>query len=141
MNEQETNSDGSGSSGGGGGSPTTGGSTGNSRSITARQSSNSTASDNSTTSSSSDPYDVVIDDKAFHETYLAPFCDAVKSGVAGTMCAMNKVNGTYSVRSIPLFSWVLSANYSSLWTTLREAIALGTYVPSVVCIKADTEIN
>ncbi|KAN0112867.1 glycoside hydrolase family 3 protein [Hyaloscypha variabilis] len=96
MNEQETNSDGSGSSGGGGGSPTTGGSTGNSRSITARQSSNSTASDNLTTSSSSDPYDVVIDDKAFHETYLAPFCDAVKSGVAGTMCAMNKVNGTYS---------------------------------------------
>lgn len=78
LNEQETNRDGSssGGMGGGGGSPPTGAT--NSSTIAARQSSNSTTS-NSTTSSSSESYSVTIGDKAFHETYLAPFYDASKS--------------------------------------------------------------
>ncbi len=119
MNEQETNRDSSGSSGGGGGSTPDGGSMGNSSSISVRQSSNSTTTDNSTTSSSSDSYGVVIDDKAFHETYLVPFYDAVKSGMAGMMCAMNKVNGTYSVNSNPLFFQV-SVCFSALQIYLQS---------------------
>lgn len=85
MNEQETNRDGS-SSGGGdfGGSPPS--DTGNST-IVARQSTNDTTTSNSTTSTdASGSYNVAIGDKAFHETYLAPFYDSVKNGVAGTMC-------------------------------------------------------
>jgi beta-glucosidase len=96
MNEQETNRDGSTSGGGGGGSPP---------GMRRRQSDNSTSSSNSTTSSSSsDSYSVTISDKAFHETYLAPFYDAVRAGIGGTMCAMNKVNGTYSCESQDLLA-------------------------------------
>lgn len=85
----------------GGGSPPGGGPP-NASTIAARQSSNTTTT-NSTTSSAGS-YDVTIGDKAFHETYLAPFYDAVKNGVAGTMCAMNKVNGTYSCESQDLLA-------------------------------------
>lgn len=44
-------------------------------------------------------YSVYISDKAFHETYLAPFYPVVKNGLGGMMCAMNRVNGTYSCES------------------------------------------
>lgn len=45
-------------------------------------------------SSAEDSYSVTIGDKAFHETYVAPFYDTVKAGMGGAMCAMNRVNGT-----------------------------------------------
>ncbi|KAF8862662.1 glycoside hydrolase [Acephala macrosclerotiorum] len=118
MNEQETNRDGSGSSAGGGGGlgggspPST---SGNSSTISARQSTNSTTTSNSATSDdSSESYSVAIGDKAFHETYLTPFYDAVKSGVAGTMCAMNKANGTYSCESQDLLGKYLKAELGML---------------------------
>lgn len=93
LNEQETNRQGSQSGGGMGGG--TGGPGGNSTdggppSMRRRQDTG-----NSTSSSSSEAYDVEIGDKAFHETYLAPFYDVVKAGIGGAMCCMNKVNGTY----------------------------------------------
>ncbi|KAG6366974.1 hypothetical protein INS49_001155 [Diaporthe citri] len=47
---------------------------------------------------------VQIGDKAFHETYLAPFYDTVKNGMGGAMCGMNKVNGTYSCESQDLLA-------------------------------------
>ena len=56
---------------------------------------NSTLSDNPTSPTSSEAYSVIIDDKAFHETYLAPFYDTVKNGVGAVMCSMNRINGTY----------------------------------------------
>ncbi|KAG9258775.1 glycoside hydrolase family 3 protein [Emericellopsis atlantica] len=37
-----------------------------------------------------------VDDKTMHEIYLAPFYDAVKSGVAATMCSYNKLDGTWA---------------------------------------------
>ncbi|KAH9892098.1 glycoside hydrolase superfamily [Xylariomycetidae sp. FL2044] len=104
MNEYETNRQGSGGGGmgggggGGGGAPPNGGGPANRKLRLRRQSDNSTSPSNST-SSSSDSYNVSIDDKAFHETYLAPFYDTVKSGIGGVMCAMNRVNGEYSCES------------------------------------------
>lgn len=52
-----------------------------------------------TATSTQDSYTVTIGDKAFHETYVAPFYDTVKSGMGGTMCAMNRVNGTRKLHS------------------------------------------
>ncbi|KAH9898820.1 glycoside hydrolase superfamily [Xylariomycetidae sp. FL2044] len=54
-----------------------------------------------------DAYDVHIDDKALHETYLAPWYDAVKGGIGAAMCAMNRVNGTFSCESEPLVMGLL----------------------------------
>lgn len=104
LNEQETNRMGSGSSmggGGGGGTPPDGAPGGNTT-LTTRQ-----TADNSTSTSSDDEsgsYSVQIGDKAFHETYLAPFYDTVKNGMGGAMCGMNKVNGTYSCESQDLLA-------------------------------------
>lgn len=101
LNEQETNRQGSqgggggggemgGSPGGNGGNSTEGGAGGNGPpSMQRRQNSGNT------TSSSSEAYSVAIGDKAFHETYLAPFYDTVKAGVGGTMCSMQRINGSY----------------------------------------------
>lgn len=49
-------------------------------------------------------YDVMVDDKAFHETYLAPFYDTVRAGMGGAMCAMNRVNGTYACENQDLLA-------------------------------------
>lgn len=97
LNEQETNRQGS-SMGGGMGTDIGGGAGGpGSNSTGARLPSvcRRQNAGNSTSSSSSEAYSVEIGDKAFHETYLAPFYDAVKAGVGGAMCSMQKVNGSY----------------------------------------------
>lgn len=106
LNEQETNRMGSTSAGGGGGggggfgggSPPDGAASGDNSTATlvARQSTNSTANSTTTSTSSDEAYNVNIDDKSFHETYLAPFYDTVKQGMGGAMCSMNRVNGTYA---------------------------------------------
>ncbi|KKA30767.1 hypothetical protein TD95_004996 [Thielaviopsis punctulata] len=144
MNEYETNRMGR-DNGGGGASP----------SSKSNFQNETSSSGNSTDGSLS--YSVHIDDKAFHETYLAPFYDAVKNGVGGTMCAMNRVNGTYSCESQDLlakylkvelgFPGMVNADVNaqhtainaanagmdisseSLWTntTLLAAIANGTF--------------
>ncbi|KAF1357590.1 glycoside hydrolase [Lizonia empirigonia] len=95
MNEQETNRQGSTAGGGGMGGGMGGGAGGNSTaggppSMRRRQDAG-----NSTSSPSSEAYSVEIGDKAFHETYLAPFYDAVKAGVGAAMCSMQKINGSY----------------------------------------------
>lgn len=36
-----------------------------------------------------------IDDRTMHETYLWPFADVIKSGVASVMCSYNRFNQTY----------------------------------------------
>ncbi|KAI1337486.1 glycoside hydrolase superfamily [Xylariaceae sp. FL0016] len=90
MNEYETNRMGGGTAGspGGGGAPT-----GSNTTTQKRQS-----------SSSSEAYTVDIGDKSFHETYLAPFYDAVKEGIGGVMCGMNRINGTYACESQDLLA-------------------------------------
>ncbi|KIK52498.1 glycoside hydrolase family 3 protein [Collybiopsis luxurians FD-317 M1] len=49
-------------------------------------------------------YKVVVDDKAFHETYLRPWYDGVKNGLGGAMCAMNAFNGTRSCENAELMN-------------------------------------
>ncbi|KAK6208423.1 ssDNA-binding protein, mitochondrial [Pestalotiopsis sp. IQ-011] len=88
LNEFETNRMGSTSMGGGRGAP---GGDSNSTAPASKRADDS--------SDSSDAYSVQVDDKSFHETYLAPFYDVVKNGVGGVMCAMNRINGTYSCES------------------------------------------
>ncbi|KAF6834861.1 beta-glucosidase d [Colletotrichum musicola] len=107
MNEQETNRMGSGGGmgGGGGGAPPSGGGGPGNMTLSARQTdSNATIGGNTTSSDSSGAYTVSIDDKAFHETYLWPFYDTIHEGMGGAMCAMNKVNGTYSCENQDLLA-------------------------------------
>ncbi|KAF2709060.1 glycoside hydrolase family 3 protein [Pleomassaria siparia CBS 279.74] len=103
LNEFETNRQGSGGGGGGGGAP---GGAPPGGAPTKRQSTNDTATSN-TTSTSTDAYNVLVNDKAFHETYLAPFYDTVKNGIGGAMCSMNRVNGTYACESQGLLGDIL----------------------------------
>ncbi|KAK7746558.1 hypothetical protein SLS62_009355 [Diatrype stigma] len=102
MNEFETNRQGS--TGGGGGMGGGGGNGPPPTNTKTRRQSTSNGTSSGGSSSSSDSYNVVIGDKAFHETYLAPFYDTVKSGMGGAMCAMNRVNGTYSCESQDLLA-------------------------------------
>ena len=39
---------------------------------------------------------VMVDQQALHEIYVAPFVDAVRADVSSIMCSYNKVNGTYA---------------------------------------------
>ncbi|EKD17082.1 beta-glucosidase D [Drepanopeziza brunnea f. sp. 'multigermtubi' MB_m1] len=66
--------------------------------VSRRQTTSTTSTNSPSTDADKDisGYTVTIDDKAFHETYLQPFYDATKNGVAGTMCAMNSVNGSHA---------------------------------------------
>ncbi|KAH8641590.1 putative beta-glucosidase D [Alternaria alternata] len=110
LNEQETNRQGSNSMGGGmaggfggpGGNSTDGDAGGAPPSMRRRQD----LADNST-AASSEAYSVVVDDKALHETYLAPFYDTVKNGVGAVMCAMNRINGTYGCENQDTLSRLL----------------------------------
>ncbi|KAF9875440.1 hypothetical protein CkaCkLH20_07260 [Colletotrichum karsti] len=105
MNEQETNRMGSGGGmGGGGGGAAPPGAGGGANSTLTRRQTNGTTTANSTSSDDSGAYTVTIGDKAFHETYLWPFYDTVRAGMGGAMCAMNKVNGTYSCESQSLLA-------------------------------------
>lgn len=52
-------------------------------------------------------YSSNADDKTIHEAYLFPFYDAVKAGLGGVMCAMNRVNGTASCENSPLLNPLL----------------------------------
>ncbi|KAI9731220.1 MAG: hypothetical protein M1834_005413 [Cirrosporium novae-zelandiae] len=51
--------------------------------------------------------DSSADDKTIHETYLWPFYDAVKNGMGAVMCAMNKVNETFSCENQALLAGLL----------------------------------
>ncbi|KAK0647571.1 putative beta-glucosidase D [Lasiodiplodia hormozganensis] len=52
-------------------------------------------------------YSAVVDNKALHETYLWGFMDAIKNGLGGVMCAMNRVNGTFSCENQELLAYYL----------------------------------
>lgn len=90
MNEFETNRQGMMGGGGGGG----GGGFPDASTNSSTESLSKRADDDSSESVS-----IYISDKAFHETYLSPFYPTVKAGLGGMMCAMNRVNGTYSCES------------------------------------------
>ena len=111
LNEQETNrqgSNGGGGMGGGGlGGPGGNTSVGGPSSMQRRQSP-------SNTTSSNEAYSAAIGDKAFHETYLAPFYDAVKAGVGGAMCSMQKINGSYGCENQDTLARYLRSSLDSL---------------------------
>lgn len=52
-------------------------------------------------------YSSNLDDKTIHELYLWPFADAVRSGLAAVMCAMNRVNDTLSCENDHLLNKLL----------------------------------
>ncbi|GKT50795.1 putative beta-glucosidase E [Colletotrichum spaethianum] len=132
LNEQETNrmATGGGMGGGQGGPPGGGGNA----TLTTRQTPSTGNTTNGTTASGgSAPYSVTIGDKAFHETYLWPFYDTIYNGMGGAMCAMNKVNSTFSCESQDLlakylkvelgFPGLVSADVSAQQTGINAANA------------------
>ncbi|EOD45724.1 putative beta-glucosidase d protein [Neofusicoccum parvum UCRNP2] len=62
---------------------------------------------NAAAGASENAYSAVVDNKALHETYLWGFMDAIKNGLGGVMCAMNRVNGTFSCESQELLAYYL----------------------------------
>lgn len=54
-------------------------------------------------------YSAVADDKTLHETYLAPFMEAIYNGMGGVMCGMNQVNATYSCENQGLLAGFLKS--------------------------------
>lgn len=55
-------------------------------------------------------YSANADDKTINEMYLWPFADAVKNGLMGVMCGMNKVNDSFSCESDKLLNGYLKTN-------------------------------
>ena len=66
-----------------------------------------------------DASNVVIDNQALHEIYVAPFVDAVNADVSSIMCSYNKVNGTYAC-----------GNADTLIKILRDEIGFKGFVTS-----------
>ena len=62
---------------------------------------------------------VMVDDQALHEIYVAPFVDAVNAGVSSIMCSYNKVNGTYAC-----------GNPDTLIKSLRNEVGFKGFVTS-----------
>jgi beta-glucosidase len=67
----------------------------------------------------SDSYNIVVDEQALHEVYVAPFDAAVKAGVASIMCSYNKINGQFAC-----------GNPNTLKTILRDEIGFKGFVTS-----------
>jgi beta-glucosidase len=62
---------------------------------------------------------VVVDQQALHEIYVAPFVDAVHADVSSIMCSYNKVNGTYAC-----------GNSDTLLKILRQEVGFRGFVTS-----------
>ena len=62
---------------------------------------------------------VVVDQQALHEIYVAPFVDAVNADVSSIMCSYNKVNGTYAC-----------GNSDTLVKILRDELGFKGFVTS-----------
>jgi beta-glucosidase len=52
-------------------------------------------------------HNVMVDNQALHEIYVAPFVDAINAGVSSIMCSYNKVNGTYACGSADMLVRIL----------------------------------
>jgi beta-glucosidase len=63
--------------------------------------------------------DVVVDQQALHEIYVAPFVDAVNADVSSIMCSYNKVNGSYAC-----------GNSDTLVKILRDELGFKGFVTS-----------
>jgi beta-glucosidase len=66
-----------------------------------------------------DDSNVMVDQQALHEIYVAPFVDAVNAGVSSIMCSYNKVNGTYAC-----------GNPDTLIKILRDEVGFKGFVTS-----------
>ncbi|KAL1638323.1 hypothetical protein SLS56_000131 [Neofusicoccum ribis] len=108
LNEQENNRTQDSTGGGGGGTPPSNGgnSTTPSGSVpTGGAGGGGTGGDSS--SSETTAYSAQVDDKTLHETYMWPFYDGVKAGLGAVMCALNRVNETYSCENQDLIGGML----------------------------------
>ncbi|KAG9237605.1 putative beta-glucosidase A [Amylocarpus encephaloides] len=54
-----------------------------------------------------DAYSANVDDKTMHETYLWPFADAVRAGVASIMCSYNQINNSYGSQNSYALNYLL----------------------------------
>ena len=67
----------------------------------------------------SDSFNVVVDQQALHEVYVAPFVEAVKAGVSSVMCSYNRINGPFACD-----------NPDTLKTILRDQLGFKGFVTS-----------
>ena len=67
----------------------------------------------------SDSYNIVVDQQALHEVYVAPFEATIQAGVASIMCSYNKVNGVFAC-----------GNADTLKTILRDELGFKGFVTS-----------
>lgn len=97
---------------------------------TNREASGSVAGSSSSNTSTSEAYSAVADDKTLHETYLWPFYDSIKNGLGGVMCAMNRVNGTFSCESEDLLAGHLKSELGFPGLVFYDVGAQKTGIPS-----------
>jgi beta-glucosidase len=67
----------------------------------------------------SDSFNIVVDQQALHEVYVAPFKAVIDAGVASIMCSYNKVNGPFAC-----------GNPDTLKTILRDELGFKGFVTS-----------
>ena len=67
----------------------------------------------------SESFNVVVDQQALHEVYVAPFDLAIKAGVASIMCSYNKINGRFAC-----------GNADTLKTILRDELGFKGFLTS-----------
>ncbi|EOD47782.1 putative beta-glucosidase d protein [Neofusicoccum parvum UCRNP2] len=108
LNEQENNRTQDSTGGGGGGTPPSNGgnsTTPSGSAPTGGAGGGGMGGDSS--SSETTAYSAQVDDKTLHETYMWPFYDGVKAGLGAVMCALNRVNETYSCENQNLIGGML----------------------------------
>ena len=66
-----------------------------------------------------DGTNVLVDQQALHEIYVAPFADASEAGVSSIMCSYNKINGEYAC-----------GNNSTLNKILKDEVGFKGFVTS-----------
>lgn len=79
---------------------------------------------------SDDAYSSNVDDKTLHELYMWPWADAIQAGAVAAMCAMTRVNDTYSCSSNELLEGKLKTELGFPGFVLPDAEAQKT----VVCL-------
>lgn len=79
-------------------------------------------------SSEDESYSSNVDDKTLHEVYMWPWADAIRAGAMAVMCAMNRVNDTYSCSNNELLEGKLKTDLGFPGFVLPDAGAQKTVV-------------
>lgn len=79
-----------------------------------------------------------IDDKTMHETYLWPFANAVKAGMASAMCSYNRLNGSYGCQNSKALNGLLKDELGFQGYVMSDWTATHSGVPA---IEAGLDMN